>query len=211
MSQLGLIVVAVGGSGYSLALFHLFCHSFFKALLFISAGAIIHSVISESQDMRTYGGFNRYLPFTYTCLLIASLSLMAIPGLTGFYSKDAIIESILAVCSIFVGYLFRDLLVGFGTDVVFQLPHTFSLVETEFTLTPVFKLLPITCGVTISIITVYSYEVLGAAFKSNNYRSVFSLFNQRLMYDQMLNHLVIRKGLLLGGNLNNAVDQGVLQ
>ncbi len=100
MSQLGLMVVAIGLSAYNISLFHLFCHAMFKALLFMSAGSIIHSVISESQDIRTYGGFIHYLPVTYISILIASLSLMAFPGLTGFYSKDIIIESTLGVYTI---------------------------------------------------------------------------------------------------------------
>jgi NADH-ubiquinone oxidoreductase chain 5 len=93
MAQLGMMVIAIGLSSYNMALFHLFCHAFFKALLFMSAGSIIHSIASESQDMRKYGGLLQFLPFTYLSILIASLSLMAIPGLTGFYSKDIIIES----------------------------------------------------------------------------------------------------------------------
>lgn len=100
MSQLGLMVVAIGLSAYNISLFHLFCHAMFKALLFMSAGSIIHSVISESQDIRTYGGFLNYLPVTYICIFIASLSLMAFPGLTGFYSKDIIIESTIGVYTI---------------------------------------------------------------------------------------------------------------
>jgi len=93
MSQLGLMMIAIGLSSYNSALFHLLCHSFFKALLFMSAGSVIHSFISETQDMRQYGGLTRYLPFTYVCLVIVSLSLMAIPGLTCYFSKDIIIES----------------------------------------------------------------------------------------------------------------------
>jgi len=95
MSQLGMMMIAIGLSSYNLALFHLLCHSdlFFKALLFMSAGSVIHSFISETQDMRQYGGLTRYLAFTYVCLVIASLSLMAIPGLTGYFIKDIIIES----------------------------------------------------------------------------------------------------------------------
>lgn len=104
MSQLGLMVVAIGLSAYNISLFHLFCHAMFKALLFMSAGSIIHSIISESQDIRTYGGLLNYLPVTYVCILIASLSLMAFPGLTGFYSKDIIIESTLGVYTI-SGYI----------------------------------------------------------------------------------------------------------
>lgn len=108
MSQLGLMVVAIGLSAYNISLFHLFCHAMFKALLFMSAGSIIHSVVSESQDVRTYGGFLAFLPVTYSAILIASLSLMAVPGLTGFYSKDVIIESAYGVYTVsgFIIYWF---------------------------------------------------------------------------------------------------------
>lgn len=94
MSQLAMMMLAIGSSAYDLAIYHLYCHAFFKALLFMSAGSIIHSVISETQDMRKYGGLIEYLPFSYTSMVVASLSLMAIPGLTGYYSKDIIIESL---------------------------------------------------------------------------------------------------------------------
>lgn len=94
MSQLAMMMIAIGSSAYDLAIYHLYCHAFFKALLFMSAGSIIHSYMSETQDMRKYGGLLDYLPFSYTTMLIASLSLMAIPGLTGYYSKDIIIESL---------------------------------------------------------------------------------------------------------------------
>jgi NADH-ubiquinone oxidoreductase chain 5 len=93
MSQLGMMTIAIGLSAYNLALFHLLGHAFFKALLFMSAGSIIHSILNESQDIRTYGGLLNYLPYTYICITIASLSLMAMPGLTGYYTKDIIIES----------------------------------------------------------------------------------------------------------------------
>lgn len=88
------MMLAIGSSAYDLAIYHLYCHAFFKALLFMSAGSIIHSFISETQDMRKYGGLIEYLPFSYTSMVVASLSLMAIPGLTGYYSKDIIIESL---------------------------------------------------------------------------------------------------------------------
>lgn len=89
-----MMMLAIGSSAYDLAIYHLYCHAFFKALLFMSAGSIIHSFISETQDMRKYGGLIEYLPFSYTSMVVASLSLMAIPGLTGYYSKDIIIESL---------------------------------------------------------------------------------------------------------------------
>ena len=91
-SQLGYMVFACGLSNYSLSLFHLTNHAFFKALLFLSAGAVIHGMLDE-QDMRKYGGLHKILPFSYICIFIGSLSLMGIPFLTGFYSKDLIIES----------------------------------------------------------------------------------------------------------------------
>lgn len=94
MSQLALMMLAIGSSAYDLAIYHLYCHAFFKALLFMSAGSIIHSFISETQDLRKYGGLLSYLPYTYICILIASFSLMAIPGLTGYFSKDIIIETL---------------------------------------------------------------------------------------------------------------------
>lgn len=94
MSQLAIMMLAIGSSAYDLAIYHLYCHAFFKALLFMSAGSIIHSFMSETQDMRKYGGLIEYLPYSYVSMVIASLSLMAIPGLTGYYSKDIVIESL---------------------------------------------------------------------------------------------------------------------
>jgi len=90
-SQLGYMVFACGLSNYSLSLFHLANHAFFKALLFLSAGAVIHSISSE-QDLRKLGGLLRVLPYTYAMFLIGSLALMGFPFLTGFYSKDIILE-----------------------------------------------------------------------------------------------------------------------
>lgn len=90
-SQLGYMIFACGMSNYHVSLFHLANHAFFKALLFLSAGAIIHS-LSNEQDMRKFGGLALLLPFTSTMLLIGSLSLMGFPFLTGFYSKDLILE-----------------------------------------------------------------------------------------------------------------------
>jgi NADH-ubiquinone oxidoreductase chain 5 len=92
MSQLGMMVIAVGLSSYNVALFHLVNHAFYKALLFLGAGAVIHAV-ADNQDFRKYGGLRPYLPLTYSVMLIASLSLVAFPFMTGFYSKDFILES----------------------------------------------------------------------------------------------------------------------
>lgn len=90
-SQLGYMVFACGLSGYHLAFFHLFNHAFFKALLFLASGVVIHALGGE-QDIRRMGGLSKLMPFTYSCVLVASLSLMGAPFLSGFFSKDAILE-----------------------------------------------------------------------------------------------------------------------
>jgi len=101
-SQLGYMVFACGLSSYSLSLFHLSNHAFFKALLFLSAGAVIHAISSE-QDMRKLGGLLRLLPYTYAMFLVGSLALMGFPFLTGYYSKDLILE-VAASTTTTVGY-----------------------------------------------------------------------------------------------------------
>ena len=90
-SQLGYMVMICGFSQYNTGLFHLVNHGFFKALLFLSAGSVIHA-LSDEQDFRKMGSMNNITPFTYSCIVIGSLSLMGLPFLTGFYSKDLIIE-----------------------------------------------------------------------------------------------------------------------
>nr|YP_009730019.1 NADH dehydrogenase subunit 5 [Goniopora djiboutiensis]QHY00012.1 NADH dehydrogenase subunit 5 [Goniopora djiboutiensis] len=90
-SQLGYMVVACGISHYSISLFHLMNHAFFKALLFLSAGSVIHA-LSDEQDIRKMGGLIKLIPLTYIMVVIGSLSLMGFPYLTGFYSKDLILE-----------------------------------------------------------------------------------------------------------------------
>ena len=92
-SQLGYMVVICGFSYYDLSLFHLLNHGFFKALLFLSAGSIIHAV-NDEQDIRKIGGVLQSIPFSYICMFIGSISLMGLPFLTGFYSKDLLLEVI---------------------------------------------------------------------------------------------------------------------
>src|SRR5690606_33643336 len=90
-SQLGYMFICNGLSLYNVTFFHLFNHAFFKALLFLSAGAVIHALFDE-QDMRRMGLLTSILPFTYICFLLGSLAIAGFPFLTGFYSKDLIIE-----------------------------------------------------------------------------------------------------------------------
>jgi NADH-quinone oxidoreductase subunit L len=93
LSQLGYMTVALGASAYSAAIFHLMTHAFFKALLFLAAGAVIVAMHHE-QDMRKMGGLKKYLPVTYWTALIGSLALIGFPGTSGFFSKDALIEAV---------------------------------------------------------------------------------------------------------------------
>ena len=93
LSQLGYMTVALGASAYAAAIFHLFTHAFFKALLFLAAGSVIIALHHE-QDMRKMGGLRKYLPVTYWTCLIGSLALIGFPGFAGFFSKDAIIEAV---------------------------------------------------------------------------------------------------------------------
>lgn len=91
-SQLGYMFFSAGLSYYHVAIFHLFNHAFFKALLFLSAGSVIHA-LSDEQDMRKMGALLNTLPFSYTAFWIGSLAIMGFPFLAGFYSKDLILEA----------------------------------------------------------------------------------------------------------------------
>tara|TARA_X000001036_G_scaffold439412_1_gene490479 strand:+ start:1621 stop:3528 length:1908 start_codon:yes stop_codon:yes gene_type:complete len=90
-SQLGYMFFATGIGAYHVAMFHLFTHAFFKALLFLGAGSVIHA-FKDEQDIRYMGGVRKKLPFTYVFMLLGTLALTGFPFLSGFYSKDAIIE-----------------------------------------------------------------------------------------------------------------------
>ncbi|MEO1767519.1 NADH-quinone oxidoreductase subunit L [Thiobacter aerophilum] len=93
LSQLGYMTVALGASAYSVAVFHLMTHAFFKALLFLAAGSVIIGM-HHDQDMRHMGGLKKYMPITWITALIGSLALIGTPFFSGFYSKDSIIEAV---------------------------------------------------------------------------------------------------------------------
>ena len=105
MSQLGYMFFAAGVSAYSAAIFHLLTHGFFKALLFLGAGSVIHAM-SDEQDMRKMGGLWRLIPWTYALMWIGSLALAGIPFFAGFYSKDLILEAAYGDHSWFGNYAF---------------------------------------------------------------------------------------------------------
>lgn len=105
LSQLGLMVTALGVSAYSAAIFHLFTHAFFKALLFLGAGSVIVALHHE-QDIRYMGNLKKYMPITYYTMFIGSLALAGIPGFAGFFSKDLIIDSVKMSSVPFSGFIY---------------------------------------------------------------------------------------------------------
>nr|YP_011014061.1 NADH dehydrogenase subunit 5 [Unio mardinensis]WQA10142.1 NADH dehydrogenase subunit 5 [Unio mardinensis] len=118
LSQLGLMMFTVGVGFPVIAVFHLFTHALFKALLFLCAGSIIHSTM-DTQDGRILGGLNYLLPFSSSCLMLSSVALCGMPFLSGFYSKDLILEG---VFSSFSGSLeVIVMLVGAGLSLVYSL------------------------------------------------------------------------------------------
>ena len=116
MSQIGYMFVGAGVGAYGFAMFHLFTHAFFKALLFLAAGIVIHHLSGE-QDIRKMGGLRQSLPYTHATFLIGTLALVGIPIFAGFWSKDAILAATLAEggalgWTLFVGGLVGTLLTG---------------------------------------------------------------------------------------------------
>jgi len=104
-SQLGYMFFSCGLSNYNLSLFHLFNHAFFKALLFLSMGSILHA-LSDEQDLRKMGGLVKLLPFSYVMVMIGSVALMGIPFFTGYYSKDFLLEFTFSMYSIHSVYIY---------------------------------------------------------------------------------------------------------
>jgi NADH-quinone oxidoreductase subunit L len=111
LSQLGYMTVALGASAYQVGVFHLMTHAFFKALLFLAAGAVIISM-HHDQDIRNMGGLRKYLPITWITSLVGSLALIGTPFFSGFYSKDSIIEAVAATHLPGAGFAYFAVLAG---------------------------------------------------------------------------------------------------
>ncbi len=280
MSQLGMMVIAVGLSSYNIALFHLVNHAFYKALLFLGAGAVIHAV-ADNQDFRRYGGLRPFLPLTYSVMLIASLSLVAFPFMTGFYSKDFILESaygqyyfsgtvvyiiatigamfttlysvkvlyltfltnpngplinykkahegdifmslplmILAVFSIFFGFITKDMFIGLGSgffadNALFIHPSHEIMLDTEFGVPTLFKLLPLIFTISLSVISIVLSEYLSTIliyFKLSRVGyNIFSFFNQRFLIELFYNRYITGIILKLGGQTTKVLDKGSVE
>jgi NADH-ubiquinone oxidoreductase chain 5 len=280
MSQLGMMVIAIGLSSYNIALFHLVNHAFYKGLLFLGAGAVIHAV-ADNQDFRKYGGLRPFLPLTYTVMLIASLSLVAIPFMTGFYSKDFILESaygqfyfssiviyfiatigamfttlysvkvlyltfltnpngpiinykqvheadiymslpliILALFSIFFGYLTKDIFIGLGSgffvdNSLYIHPSHEIMLDTEFAVPIVFKLLPLIFTLSLSTIAIIFSEFIATwliYFKLSKIGyNIFGFFNQRFLIEMFYNNYMTGIILKLGGQTTKIIDKGSVE
>ena len=269
--------MAVGLSQYKVALMHVVNHAFFKALLFLGAGAVIHS-FADQQDVRKMGGLINFLPFTYTAMLVGSLSLLATPWLTGFYSKDLIIELayaqysfsgtyayilgsitagltafysfrlislvfltvpngpktsylnsheanlavviplfILALFSIFFGYFASDLFVGsdFFANSIFIHPNNVSLIEAEFSLPLLIKLLPAILSLLGALVAVYLYHFspnfLIDLTESSIGREIYTFLNGKYLFDVVYNNYIIAGGLHLGYIISKVLDRGVIE
>jgi len=290
ISQLGYMMMAIGLSQYNVALMHTVNHAFFKALLFLGAGAVIHSFADE-QDVRKMGGLIKFLPFTYAVMLTGTLSLLATPYLTGFYSKDLILELafgnysfsgmyayilgsitagitafysfrlislvfltypnapknyylnthesklftiipllILAIFSIFFGYIVSDIYVGVGTDFfansIFTHPNNLTLIEAEFSLSPFIKLLPAIISFIGASSAIYLYHIQPhflinlvdadasvAIAKESTALSIkiYSFLNGKYYFDILYNHLLVSKGFKLGYKISKDIDRGIIE
>jgi NADH-ubiquinone oxidoreductase chain 5 len=279
ISQLGYMMMAIGISQYNVALLHTVNHAFFKALLFLGAGAVIHS-FADQQDVRRMGGLIKFLPFTYSVMLVGSLSLLATPYLTGFYSKDLILELaygqysfsgmyafilgsitagitafysfrlislvflttpngskqtylnshesnitviipllILALFSIFFGYVLSDLFVGVGSDFfgnsLFIHPNNISIIEAEFSINPVIKLLPAILSLTGATLAILLYHktpefIIGLTDTSLG-RKFYSFLNGKYYFDVIYNHYIVSAGLKLGYTISKQIDRGSIE
>ena len=267
-SQLGYMVFACGITAYSTSLFHLFNHAFFKALLFLSAGSVIHA-LGDEQDLRKMGSVLIRQPFTYTMILIGSLSLMGFPFLTGFYSKDAIIELayasytiegslahwlgsisamltafysirliniafleeaqgdkktfehahepgiamtipllILAIASILIGYVMKDIIIGVGSPYVeMEGGYNHLAIESEFI--PVFiKWIPVILSIIGATYGLIIYPKSGVGIS----KDLYTFLSNKWHIDQIYNTFIVKPSLNLGYEVTyKIIDKGLIE
>ena len=281
-SQLGYMVFACGLSNYNLAMFHLFNHAFFKALLFLGTGFIIHALLDE-QDMRKMGGLLNLLPFSYSAILIGSCALSGIPFLTGYYSKDVIMEYgfllpfftttpefgfwlikitlfltsyysfrliiltfltsynglrqkvfyikesgiymkipliILSFCSIFFGYIFKDLFIGIGTDIwsngIFSFYNKTYIKETEY-FNFVLKNVPLyyTLGGIIMahrVYSLYNEKTINYFLKYKIIYNIYSFLIKKWYFDLIYNNIIVKFILYISYYVTyKIIDKGFIE
>ena len=279
-SQLGYMVFACGLSSYDLGLFHLSNHAFFKALLFLGAGSVIHAMADE-QDIRKMGGLRRILPFSYSVMVIGSLALVGFPFLTGFYSKDAILEVayakytveghfsyhlgvlaafctsfystrllflvflsepngnrlviinakesswimglplfVLSLLTIVLGFMTRDLFIGFGTHFwgtsIFILPQNYTLVDIEFI--PLFyKLLPLLISIlgTSFAYVLYSFGLrffYRVKMENLRFRALYNFLVKKWYFDRIYNEIFVQNILYFSYEfVYKDLDRGLIE
>ncbi len=278
-SQLGYMVFAAGLSNYDVSVFHLSNHAFFKALLFLAAGSVIHAV-SDEQDMRKMGGLKRLLPFAYSVIVIGSLALVGFPFLAGFYSKDVILEAafaqnsanshfcfylgtiaafftafystrllflvflaepngnklatfgahepswrmslplfLLAIFSITVGFLTKDIFIGFGSDFwdssIFIFSQNYVLRDIEF-INLFYKLAPLffTLFGTALAYLIYAFALSNVYTlkQTSLFQAVYNFLSRKWYFDRLYNEMITQSVLsysLYGLYIN--IDRGILE
>jgi NADH-ubiquinone oxidoreductase chain 5 len=236
--------------------------------------------MADQQDLRRLGGLVNFLPFTYTAILIGSLSLMAFPFLTGFYSKDLILELalgqyevsgniaywlgtisavftafysfrlisltfftvpnapkgdylhaheapiiiviplvILSILSVVFGYVAKDAFVGMGSDLfnqsLFQHPNHLSLIEAEFGLPLLLKLLPAIGSLFGAALALYLYHVIPSFTINLSFniigKALYTFLNGKWLFDPFINTYIIRGGLSLGHVISKVIDRGLIE
>ena len=278
-SQLGYMVFSCGLSNYSAGIFHLANHAFFKALLFLGAGAVIHAV-NDEQDMRKMGGLKKLVPFTYSVMTIGSLALIGFPFLAGFYSKDLILElaygkfsafshfsyflgtfgafltafystrlvaltflvkpngyksvvgyahetfsnifialCCLAIPSIFVGYLTKDMIVGVGSDffgpAIYNNPNTLHVFDAEF-VEFFYKILPVTFSLFGAGLSFFLYNfqsnILFSIKTSVLGRKIYTFLNKKWFFDKIYNECVSQFFFKFGYSMSyKYIDRGTFE
>ena len=278
-SQLGYMIFACGLSSYEVGVFHLSNHAFFKALLFLGAGSVIHAVADE-QDMRKLGGLKNLLPFSYSIMLIGSLALIGFPFLTGFYSKDTILEIayarytttghfcyylgtfaafftafystrllflvflsepninrisisnahegtwrmtlplfLLSIFSISIGYLTKEIFVGFGTNfwqsAIFVLPQNYVMTDIEF-IDLFFKQLPLILtlsGVSLAyFIYAFNLENYYILKKTRNYKFIYNFLSRKWYFDRLYNEILGQNIISFSYTFSyKDIDRGIIE
>jgi len=278
-SQLGYMIFACGLSSYEVGIFHLSNHAFFKALLFLGAGSVIHA-LSDEQDLRKMGGLKQILPFSYAIMVIGSLALIGFPFLAGFYSKDVILEVsfakytlaghfsfvlgilaafctafysvrvlflvflsqpngnkniifnahegswkltlplfILSILSVFVGYISKDLFIGFGTDfwgsAIWVLPTNYLLSDIEFINTK-YKILPLIftfSGAFFAYFLYAFYLIKYFSFKNLAiYKIFYNFFNKKWFIDRLYTEFIVQNVIEISFSFfYKQIDRGLLE